>query len=67
MAKYTAPIEEELRQRILALPRGVKFSAFMNKAIETFVDELEKDPGLTPENFIITKTDRKDSSGKRNR
>jgi hypothetical protein len=67
MAKYTAPIEEELRQRILALPRGVKFAAFMNKAITFFVEELEKDPDLTPDNFIITKTERKDSSGKRNK
>ena len=65
MAKYTAPIEEDLRQRILALPRSVKFAHFMKKAITVFVEELEKDSGLKPENFIITVTERKDPSGKR--
>ncbi|MBI5213955.1 MAG: hypothetical protein HY957_11415 [Nitrospirae bacterium] len=65
MAKYTAPIEEEMRQRILALPKWVKFAGFMKKAITVFVEELEKDPGLKPENFIITVTERKDPSGKK--
>ncbi len=65
MAKYTAPIEEEMRQRILALPKWVKFAAFMKKAITVFVEELEKNPGLKPENFIITVTERKDPSGKK--
>ena len=60
MAKYTAKIDEDTRQRILALPKGIHFSAFMRKAITVFVEELEKDPGLQPENFIITHTARKD-------
>jgi hypothetical protein len=63
MAKYTAPIEEDLRQRILALPKGVKFAHFMKKAITVFVEELEKNPALKPENFIITVTAKKDASG----
>jgi len=62
MAKYTTKIDEETRQRILALPRSVKFSAFMRKAIAVFVDELEKDPDVQPENFVITRTARKDAS-----
>lgn len=62
MAKYTATIDENTRQRILALPKGVHFSAFMRKAITIFVEELEKDPGLMPENFAIIRTERKDSS-----
>jgi hypothetical protein len=62
MAKYTTKIDEETRQRILALPRSVKFSAFMRKAIAVFVDELEKDPDVQPENFIITRSARKDAS-----
>jgi hypothetical protein len=65
MAKYTTKIDEDTRQRILALPRGVKFSAFMKKAIIVFVEELEKDPDLQPENFIITRTARKDVSDKK--
>jgi len=65
MAKYTTKIDEDTRQRILALPRGVKFSAFMRKAIIVFVEELEKDPDLKPENFIITHTARKDVSDKK--
>jgi hypothetical protein len=65
MAKYTAPIDEDTRQRILALPKGVKFSAFMRKAIMVFVEELEKDPDLEPENFIITVTARKDGTGRK--
>ena len=65
MAKYTAKIDEDTRQRILALPRSVKFSAFMRKAMIVFVDELEKDPDLQPENFIITRTARKDVSDRK--
>ena len=65
MAKYTAPISEDLRQRILALPRGVKFSVFMEKAIDLLVEELEKNPELKPENFVITCTARKDTSHKK--
>ncbi|MCL4457070.1 MAG: hypothetical protein M1147_03550 [Nitrospirae bacterium] len=65
MAKYTAPIEEELRQRILALPKWVKFAGFMKKALTVFVEELEKNPALKPENFIITVSERKDPSGKK--
>jgi hypothetical protein len=64
MAKYTAPIEEEMRQRIIALPKGVKFSHFMKKAITAFVEELEKNPTLKPDNFIISVSERKDPSGK---
>jgi hypothetical protein len=67
MAKYTAPIDEDTRQRIHALPKGVKFATFMKKAIEVFVEELEKNPDLKPENFIITVTDRKDASDKKRR
>jgi hypothetical protein len=65
MAKYTATIDEDTRQRILALPRRIHFSAFMRKAITIFVEELEKDPDLQPENFIITHTARKDRSDKK--
>ncbi len=65
MAKYTAPIDEDTRQRIHALPGKVKFAAFMRKAISVFVEELEKDPGLEPDNFIITVTARKDASDKK--
>lgn len=65
MAKYTATIDEDTRQRIHALPRGVHFSAFMRKAITVFVDELEKNPDLKPENFIITHTARKDTSDRK--
>ncbi len=64
MAKYSATIDEDTRQRILALPKGVHFSAFMRKAIMVFVGELEKDPDLEPEDFVITHTARKDISGK---
>lgn len=64
MAKYTAPISETLRQRIHLLPTGVKFANFMEKAIETFVEELEKNPDLTPDNFVITVTAGKDRSRK---
>ncbi len=65
MAKYTAPIDEDTRQRIHALPGRVKFAAFMRKAIEIFVEELEKDPDLQPENFVITVTAGKDASYKK--
>jgi hypothetical protein len=65
MAKYTASIDEDTRQRILALPKGVHFSAFMRKAITVFVEELEKDPGLQPEHFIITVSARKDASDRK--
>jgi hypothetical protein len=41
------------------------FSAFMKKAITVFVVELEKDPDLRPENFIITRTARKDTADKK--
>jgi len=67
MAKYTTKIDEDTRQRILALPGGVKFSAFMRKAIIVFVEELEKDPDLQPENFIVTCTARKDVSDRKKR
>jgi hypothetical protein len=62
MAKYTASIDEDTRQRILALPKGVHFSAFMRKAIMVFVQELEKDPELEPDDFVIARTARKDTS-----
>jgi hypothetical protein len=65
MAKYTATIDEDTRQRIQALPRHIHFSAFMRKAVSVFVEELEKDPDLEPENFTITITDRKDASNKK--
>ena len=65
MAKYTAKIDEDTRQRILALPKGVHFSAFMQKAITVFVEELEKNPDLQPENFIVTHTARKDISDRK--
>lgn len=65
MAKYTATIDEGTRQRIHALPRKIHFSAFMRKAITIFVEELEKNPELEPENFIITVSARKDTSDKK--
>ena len=37
----------------------------MRKAIIVFVEELEKDPDLEPENFIITHTARKDVSDRK--
>jgi hypothetical protein len=64
MAKYTATIDEETRQRILALPKGVKFSVFMRRATTIFVEELEKNPDLQPDNFIITCTGREISDRK---
>ena len=65
MAKYTATIDEDTRQRIQALPGRAHFSAFMRKAITTFVEELEKNPDLRPENFMITHTARKDPGDKK--
>jgi hypothetical protein len=65
MAKYTATIDEDMRQRILALPKGIHFSAFMRKAISVFVEELEKEPDLLPENFMIAVTARKDISDRK--
>ncbi len=67
MAKYTATIDEDTRQRIHALPRRVNFSTFMRKAIVIFVEELEKDPDLEPENFVISRTAQKDATGKKRR
>lgn len=66
MAKYTATIDEDTRQRILALPKGVKFSAFMRKAIRVFLKELEQNPDLQPDNFVITTSARTDISGQQN-
>ena len=65
MAKYTAPISETMRQRVLALPRGVKFSAFMERAIILFVEELEKNPELTPEDFVLARSNRKSTSNRK--
>ncbi len=65
MAKYTATIDEDTRQRIHALPGKIRFSAFMRKAITIFVEELEKNSELEPENFIITVSARKDASDKK--
>ena len=65
MAKYTASIDEGTRQRIHALAGRVNFPAFMRKAITIFVEELEKNPDLGPENFIITLTARKDPADKK--
>ncbi len=67
MAKYTATIDEDTRQRIQALPGRVHFSAFMRKAIMVFVEELEKNPDLEPENFIITQTARRDPADRKKR
>jgi len=64
MAKYTATISEDTRQRIHALPRNLHFSDFIRKAITIFVEELEKNPELEPGNFIITVSARKDVSDK---
>ncbi len=65
MAKYTATIDEDTRQRIQALPGRIHFSAFMRKAITVFVEELERNPDLRPENFIITRTARKDEADRK--
>jgi len=64
MAKYTASIDEGTRPRIHALPGREHFPAFMRKAITIFVEELEKDPDLGPENLIITVSARKDPADK---
>jgi hypothetical protein len=37
----------------------------MRKAITVFVDELENDPELQPENFIISRVARKDASDRK--
>jgi hypothetical protein len=37
----------------------------MRKAITVFVEELEKDPDLQPENFIITVSAQKDVSDRK--
>jgi len=65
MAKYTASIDEDTRQRIQALPGRIHFADYMKKAIAIFVEELEKNPDLGPENFTITVTARKDPGGKK--
>jgi len=65
MAKYTASIDEETRQRIQALPGRVHFADYMRKAIAIFVEELEKNPDLRPENFLITQTARKDPADRK--
>lgn len=65
MAKYTAPIDEDTRQRIQALPGRIRFSEYIRKAITIFVEELEKNPDLLPENFIITHSARKDTTDKK--
>jgi hypothetical protein len=65
MAKYTATIDEDTRQRIQALPGRVYVSASMRKAITIFVEELEKDPDLLPASFIIAHTSRSSAAGKR--
>lgn len=65
MAKYTATIDEETRQRIHELPRKIHFSAYMRKAITVFLEELEKNSELGPENFIITVSARKDASDRK--
>ena len=67
MAKYTATIDEDTRQRVHALPKGIHFSAFMRKAITVFVEELEKNPDLQPEDFVITPRAGKDRSDKNRR
>ncbi len=67
MAKYTASIDEATRQRILALPGRIHFSDYMRKAIAVFLEELEKNPDLGPENFIITPTGRKDPGDRKRR
>jgi len=64
MAKYTTTISEDTRQRIHALQRKRSISDFIRKAINVFVEELEKNPELEPENFIITVSARKDRSDK---
>jgi len=64
MAKYTASIDEGTRQRIHALPGRIHFADYMRKAISIFVEELEKNPDLGPENFIITVSAKKDTTRK---
>ena len=64
MAKFTTTISEDTRQRIHALQRKKSISDFMRKAINIFVEELENNPELEPENFIITVSARKDKTYK---
>ena len=64
MAKFTTTISEDTRQRIHALQRKKSISDFVRKAINVFLEELEKNPALEPENFIITVSARTDRSGK---
>ena len=64
MAKHTTTISEDTRQRILALQRKRSISDFVRKAINVFLEELEKNPELEPGNFIITVSARKDRSDK---
>ena len=64
MAKFTTTISEDTRQRINALHRKRSISDFMRKAINIFVEELENNPELEPENFIITVSARKDKTYK---
>ena len=64
MAKFTTTISEDKRQRIHALQRKKSISDFMRKAINIFVEELENNPELEPENFIITVSARKDKTYK---
>lgn len=64
MAKFTTTISEDTRQRIHALPRNLRFSDYVRKAINIFVEELEKNPELEPGNFKITVSDLKDTSYK---
>jgi len=49
------------------LRHSYQLSAFLRKAINIFVEELEKNPDLAPEHFIITCTARKDISDKKRR
>ncbi len=39
----------------------------MERAITLFVEELEKDPELTPEDFMLARTERKATPGKKKR
>ena len=64
MAKFTTTISEDTRQRIQALQRKKSISDFVRKAINIFVEELEKNPELEPGNFLITVSARKDPSDK---
>ncbi len=65
MAKYTATIDEDARQRIQALPGRMSSWAFMRNASTIFVEEPEKNPDLRTEDFSITHTARKDTADKK--